>query len=48
MVLLTSGYTDNIIAGSINQGSGVALLSKPYLPGELLEKVREIFDIEGE
>jgi two-component system cell cycle sensor histidine kinase/response regulator CckA len=43
-VLFTSGYTDDAIAHHGVLESGVEFLHKPYAPGTLVRKVREILD----
>jgi len=46
-VLFTSGYTDDAIAQLGVLKPGVAFLAKPYSPGVLAHKVREMLDIDG-
>ena len=43
-VLLTSGYTDEVIAQQGVLEPGVAFLQKPYTPGALTRKVRALLD----
>jgi two-component system, cell cycle sensor histidine kinase and response regulator CckA len=43
-VLYTSGYTQNVIAQHGVLDPGLHFLAKPYIPGTLLEKVREVLD----
>ena len=43
-VLFMSGYTDNVIAEGGVLEAGVAFLQKPFTPGALAEKVREVLD----
>jgi len=46
-VLYMSGYTDDVIAhhGVINEG--IHFLQKPFAPGDLVRKVREVLDGAG-
>jgi len=41
-ILFTSGYTDGILEGELP--SGAAFLQKPFTPGALTTKIREILD----
>ena len=41
-VLYTSGYTENVIMRAGFE-HGLTLLAKPFLPNDLLRKVRETF-----
>jgi two-component system cell cycle sensor histidine kinase/response regulator CckA len=43
-VLYMSGYTYNVIAQGGTLERGVAFLQKPFTPGVLVEKVREVLD----
>jgi two-component system cell cycle sensor histidine kinase/response regulator CckA len=43
-ILFTSGYTDNAIANQGVLDPGIAFLPKPYTPGILARKVRELLD----
>ena len=43
-VLYMSGYTYNVIAQNGTLERGVAFLQKPFTPGVLVEKVREVLD----
>ena len=43
-VLLISGYSQNIELGDVAMRAGVAFLSKPFTPAELLHRVRETLD----
>src|SRR5689334_14209044 len=43
-VLYVSGYTDNIIAERGILEPGMAFLQKPFSPGHLAAKVREVLD----
>lgn len=45
-VLYTSGYADNITARA-GVEHGVQVLGKPFLPMDLLRKVREIFEVKS-
>ena len=44
-VILTSGYTEDIINQQNVKGDGTGFLGKPYSANTLLRKVREILDI---
>ena len=43
-VILTSGYTENIIKQQNVTGEGTGFIGKPYSASSLLQKVREILD----
>jgi CheY-like chemotaxis protein len=43
-ILFVSGYTDDIIAQHGIVGGGIALLSKPFSPATLGQRVRELLD----
>jgi two-component system cell cycle sensor histidine kinase/response regulator CckA len=43
-ILFTSGYTDDAIARHGVLDAGVEFLSKPYTPGTLVGRVREMLD----
>ena len=43
-ILFTSGYTDDAMLQQGVFSPGVAFLPKPYTPGVLLRKVREMLD----
>jgi DNA-binding response OmpR family regulator len=43
-VLFTSGYTANIIHKKGILDEGLNFITKPFSPGDLLRKVREILD----
>ena len=43
-ILLTSGYTDEAIALTGSEKGKLPFLQKPFLPAELLRKVREVLD----
>jgi two-component system, cell cycle sensor histidine kinase and response regulator CckA len=43
-VVLMSGYTADVFAGSAEGGPGVAFLQKPFGQAELAEKVRAALD----
>jgi two-component system cell cycle sensor histidine kinase/response regulator CckA len=43
-ILYMSGYTYNVIAQNGTLERGVAFLQKPFTPGVLVEKVREVLD----
>ena len=45
-ILFTSGYTDDTIAHHGVLEPGVAFLQKPYTPGSLSRKVREVLDVQ--
>jgi CheY-like chemotaxis protein len=42
-VLYTSGYTENVMIRSGFE-AGLMLLAKPFLPADLLQKVREALE----
>ncbi len=44
LVLYMSGYTDDAIVKHGVLEDGVTLLSKPFTPATLAEKVREVLD----
>ncbi len=43
-ILLTSGYTDESLALSDSEEEKLPFLQKPFLPAELLRKVRDVLD----
>jgi len=43
-VLYMSGYTDNVLAQGGVLETGLAFLQKPFTPGALVQKVREVLD----
>jgi len=43
-ILLTSGYTDEAIALNGSETDKLPFIQKPFLPAELLRKVREVLD----
>ena len=43
-VLLTTGYAANAVVHNGELDLGMTVLSKPYLPASLLEKVRNTLD----
>ena len=43
-VLYMSGYTDNVIADGGMLEPGIAFLQKPFTPGVLARKIREVLD----
>ena len=43
-ILYVSGYTENVIAKRGILLPGIAFLPKPFLPEELLGKIREVLD----
>ncbi len=46
-VLYMSGYTDNAVLNSGILAKDVAFLQKPFTPGGLIEKVREVLESDG-
>jgi CheY-like chemotaxis protein len=46
-VLFISGYTDDILSDSNNLDKEVYFLQKPFVPDQLLGKIREILDDHG-
>jgi CheY-like chemotaxis protein len=47
-VLLTTGYSEQLMRRSDQLGRGVSWLNKPYLPDELAAKIRAALDDAGE
>ena len=43
-VLFMSGYTDNVITSGGMLQEGLAFLQKPFSPGALVQKVREVLN----
>jgi DNA-binding NtrC family response regulator len=43
-VLYMSGYTDNVLAQGGELEAGLAFLQKPFTPGALVQKVRDVLD----
>jgi len=43
-ILLTSGYTDESIAPTVSEQGKLPFLQKPFLPADLLCRVREVLD----
>jgi DNA-binding NtrC family response regulator len=43
-VLFTSGYTSGALLPSASIAAGQAFLQKPFTPGALARKVREVLD----
>src|SRR5262249_19202580 len=43
-VLYMSGYTDNVIADGGMLEPGIAFLQKPFTPGALAQKIREVLE----
>jgi PAS domain S-box-containing protein len=44
-VMLTSGYSPDVVAGKIVPGVDCHFLSKPYTAGELTEEIRRVLDV---
>jgi len=43
-VLLTTGYSEQLMSRSDQLGPGMSWLNKPYLPEELAAKIRAALD----
>ena len=43
-ILFMSGYTDNVLAEGWVLEAGLSFLQKPFTPGALVQKVREVVD----
>ena len=43
-ILFISGYVDSLAHEDIPRGEGYAYLQKPFRPGELVRKLRELLD----
>jgi FixJ family two-component response regulator len=45
-VLFISGYTDTVLTGDGVLKPGMTLLQKPFTPGQLVQRVRDLIDLE--